>query len=353
MNNKKLNMIKNIFAYIFIVVLFIQLIILGLNCGKQNELEARLNFLEQDKTNIMTTFVKDIVRQQERQSLNAIRESWIQYINLNNIDVLQKDDNNFYLFSNDKKTISFNPSSMKKESKLDGTYIIKDIQTNEILLDNCRPKWNKEEVKKILSIIASPAKVFNESAILVFDTYNGEILLNTSKDSPLCSGILNKQGNASFYFLYRHPRNKNKAYTKTLINEIKNKSDSKRITELTSLFNEEKEMDENKINDFSVYPLGEYNRDFIEKLVLPYESVGVEGLDMQLTVLIKVNEKDIFSIIEKDLNNYGNNYKDIVNIIKLKNVLPNISIILNLLIIMSTLFFINLMIYYCKRNDKK
>ena len=74
---------------------------------------------------------------------------------------------------------------------------------------------------------------------------------------------------------------------------------------------------------------------------------------MQLTVLIKVNEKDIFSIIEKDLNNYGNNYKDIVNIIKLKNVLPNISIILNLLIIMSTLFFINLMIYYCKRNDKK
>ena len=41
-------MIKNIFAYIFIVILFIQLIILGLNCGKQNELEARLNFLEQD-----------------------------------------------------------------------------------------------------------------------------------------------------------------------------------------------------------------------------------------------------------------------------------------------------------------
>lgn len=353
MNNKKLNMIKNIFAYIFVIILFIQLIILGLNCGKQNELESKLTFLEQDKTNILTTFVKDVVRQQERQNLNAIRESWIQYINLNNIDILQKDENNLYLFNNNEKTISFNPDIMKKESKLDGTYIIKDIKTNRILLDNCRPKWNKEEVEKILSIVASPTKVFNESAILVFDTYNGEILLNTSKDSPLNIRMLNKQGFANFYFLYRHPKNKNKEYTKDLINEIKNKSDSKRITELTSLFNEEKEMDEDKINDFSVYPLGEYNRDFIEKLILPYESVGVEGLNMQLTVLMKVNEKDIFSIIEKDLNNYGNNYKDIVNIIKLKNTLPNISIILNLLIIMLTLFFTNLIIYYCKKNNKK
>ena len=60
------------------------------------------------------------------------------------------------------------------------------------------------------------------------------------------------------------------------------------------MFNEETNMN-GEADNFSKYPLGNYNRLFIEKMILPYESFGFDGQPMQLTVLLIADEYDIYS----------------------------------------------------------
>ena len=107
----------------------------------------------------------------------------------------------------------------------------------------------------------------------------------------------------------------------------------------------------NNLNDFYVYPFGSYNREFIEKIVLPYESIGIEGLDIQLCVLITCQEQEIYSIYKNDVKTYNtaliqlNEQKQIINII------PVICMVLSLIIIVVALFVIRLSAFYCNQKQ--
>ena len=353
MNNKNtFKQIKNISSIFFIVILIFQMFAFGYVTQADKNIDSHIASIGNLKTDLSTTLINDVVRQEQRQTLNSIRQSWLQYIAINNSEILEKENDKYVFKNNEGVTMLFDTTTMDKVKNENNLYNIIDKNSKEILLYDARPVWNKRTITDILNIIAYPNKTFGErSNIIVYDLYSGEVLMDNSSTNNLCKEILDSSQNKNIKLYYKNPNNKNPEQYQRLVQQLLSRNDSQRLSGLTSLFYESNSLEDQLINDFSVYQFGDYNREFIEKIVLPYESIGIEGLDMQLGVLVTSQEQDIYEVYKPSIKVYDKILSDLKKQKEIVHIVPIICMILSLIIILDALCSIRLSAYYSRQSE--
>lgn len=251
--------------------------------------------LEETRVQNEEILISDTIRGQQRYMLSSIKQSWIKYLELYGDNLLAKDNEGHPIYKNEESHIGFNNEIMYKVQKESNNFDIYNREDDSLLIENAKPKWNSEEVEKILSLFVAPVKSFgNNGGVIAFDSYSGEIFLDTTN--------INRKG--SIFEDHLNKLNKNPEETLLAINNhMVIKKDSDRSTEFVYLFNEETIMGEDAEN-FKLYPLGKYKRQFIEKLILPYETFGFDGQPMQLTIMLIADEQDIYKAYKSNIENF-------------------------------------------------
>jgi hypothetical protein len=337
---EKLPKYKKLFTMVFACIFIIQVFLIsGINILKY-KLENIKPSADAYKVELQTTFIKNTVRGQMRRQLDAIRQSWVLYIQKHPEEQpLLRDSNGFLIYSNSKgDTISYNPATMDRVKITGYAYNIKDKNGN-ILAQNVRPQWNIEVVKNIINIIASPVKAFGTTGdIIVFDSYTGEMLLDNSEDCKDSPEVLGQDGKRYITLDYKHKNNKNPEATKRVVEqELMWRKDTDENTGIVYYFNEPTDMGTDA-NNFQKYPLGQYNREFQEKIILPYESVGVDGENAQITVVLGAQESEIYNVYKNIENNYEYQVNSIQTQTELLIIYPIISIILSIIVTILAIF---------------
>lgn len=243
--NKK-HLFKTSF-YIFLILLIFQVFAINslmTNIENMNSNHADSLKLSADHSSL---YVDNIIRKQQREDLYSIRESWALY-----------------------------------ESNHDFSEIKNGIM-------------DKDEVTRLLNLLLSSRKQFGPNGgFIAFNSKTGEILIDTTP--------IGRTGN--IFLDSKDPLNKNVTETNIVVNSIFRGYDSTTsTTNATYMFNEPTKMG-NESNNFRKFTLGEYNRLFVEKIILPYESLGFEASNEQITVLSLVNERDIVNGLESSVESF-------------------------------------------------
>lgn len=279
---------KNI-GIVFFVILLIQIFAFNYSASIYTGFVDNHKQLQQSQVDMNTALITDTVREQQKNTLSSTKQSWIKYLEEHpNIKLIKQVDGK-PVYANNEKSLLFDEKIMYKVSKGNHEYDIRNKDTDELLIANSQPQWNAEEVEKILDVLVRPIKMFgNNGGIIVYDSNTGKIVLDTTSTQRLKDGKEH-----SIFEDDKHYKNKNVLETKEVIEDFfKLKRDSNRVSSIIYMFNESTIMG-NDANDFTKYPLGEYDRQFIESAVLPYESIGFEGQPLQLTMLSVVDEHDV------------------------------------------------------------
>lgn len=291
---------KKISGLILFVILLIQIIAFNYSATIYKGFADNHARLNESKIEINTTLITSTIREQQRNSLLSIKQSWMQVLEEHSGLSLIKQTNGMPEYSNGIETILYDSETMYKLLRNTNVYDIYNIATNNLLLSEATPQWDILKINKILSILVSPMKNFgNNGGIVVYDSNSGTILLDTTSIQRISNG-----GTMSIFDDASHPLNKNPKDTeKTINNDFKLKKDSLISSSIVYMFNEPTAMGD-KANDFNKYKLGDYNRQFIESLILPFETLGFNGQPMQLTLLSIVDEQDVtyaYKDVMKDL----------------------------------------------------
>jgi hypothetical protein len=352
---KKIELQKKTISILFIILLLIQIFVFyGVSYLEQDFNSIDIEYSEFHATT-QQNFVDDVIRPQQRLMLSAIRQSWVQYLIAHkDVELLLKDSNGKYIYANPQgKTISYDEKTMTVQKNLD-SFNIKDRSTGKVLLRNCRQQWNREQVKVILDIIATPVKAFGSAGdVIIFDSFTGEMMVDNSENCKDTPEVLGKDGRRYITLDYKHPSNQNPDACRRIIeNEMMWRKDSDQNSKMVYYFSEPTDMGEDA-EDFTKYPLGKYNREFQEKIILPYESVGVDGQPMQITVVLGTQESEVsaaFKVTEKNYNKVHRIFADTTA----KGVLyPLISVSISLVVILLAMFILRINAYYCKICSKK
>jgi hypothetical protein len=125
------------------------------------------------------------------------------------------------------------------------------------------------------------------------------------------------------------------------------RSDSNPTTGMVYYFNEPIDMGTDA-NNFTKYPLGNYNREFQEKIILPYESVGIDGQPMQITIVLGAQEQEIITAFKATMKSFESVQKSLNKNIQEGVMFPLISIGVSLLVIFLAMFMTRLYAYQCK-----
>lgn len=289
MNAKLKKRLFLFFLILFIFQIFFFSEITKLSYKYPNAIES----LNEGKVQNQIILINNTVRNQQRLMLQSIKQSWINYITNEDKKLIEVDDT-YGVYpvykTDDGDKILYDSLSMYKEKTELNYYNIYSKGNDALLLANAKPEWNEDELNKILDLLVAPIKTFgNNGGVIVYDSNSGEIFLDTTPANRLKNGENNifKDDQSAYC--------KNKTETLYGIEKcIKIKKDSDSIEDFIYMFNEEHIMG-NDSDNFEKYPLGDYNRQFIEKMILPYESFGFDGQPMQLTVLLVSDEQDIYS----------------------------------------------------------
>lgn len=171
------------------------------------------------------SLIENTVKKQQELTSNQIKQSLLNYVNENNIDLVNKDK-----------------------------------------------EWNREEVEKVLNITVEPIKVFgNKGGVIVFDSITGDVFLDTTPEKTLGNNI-------------KESRLKKEQVDMLMVKKDTASDDGLILANLD-------EVDDP--HNFDKYPLGKHDRSFIERSILPFETLGF-AKEKQLTILISANETDIF-----------------------------------------------------------
>lgn len=351
---RKVHKQKQCLIIVFVCILFIQVFLVSYINGLAIEIKNQHNQYVENVAKAERNYIDGVIRPQERIMLSSIRESWASYLLIHpDIKLLKTDNSGLYIFkNNENKSIGFNPTTMYKVKQDNGLYNIYDLDSNKVILNNSSMQWNTQEVKNILDIIASPIKAFGPTGdVLIFDSNTGEVIINNSEDCKESKQTIGDNGKRYVTLEWKHPNNKNPLYTKDLVDKYYMwKVDSDSTTRMINLFEEPTKMIDP--NDFKSYPLGKYHREFQEKIILPYQTVGIEGQDMQITIVMGAQEQE--------LTNTTKNIKKFFNSLESKNYIsyqkiisvPIISIMLSLIVIMFTLFILKINNFTYKKENK-
>lgn len=346
-HDRKLKRQNTIVVKAFIVLLMVQIVLLSYMQGLAKEADSASAKFTSYKTAAQTAFIDNTIRAQERKMLSAMRESWISYLELNpETQLLQKDENGFYIYENsDKQTLCLNPATMYAEKQVNKRYNVYAKKGGELLLENATLQWNDEEIKDILNIVAAPSKAFGQSGnVVVFDSSTGEIILDTQSGKAVL-GFVGSDGKR--YITLDDQLSKNA----TLIQQYMQKADSDVNTRMVSTLNETTIMDDP--SNFGTYPLGQYSREFQEKVILPYQTVGVDGQDMQLTIVLGAQEQEIMSEYKDVLAQYDSMTSEASTTYQKIIVIPMISMTMCLLIILFAIFNSQATAYLCRKQIDK
>lgn len=284
--------------------------------------ELKKTFVEQQEI-----FIKETIRQQQRRMLNSIRESWTQYIGYaENIELLLKDKEGNIIYTNGEDVVAFNREYMIMDKYPNGYCDIRYKNSN-IIYTNMRPQWNKEEVIRILNIVAVPMRVFGGSEnILIYDIYSGEIIAsNTQKNSgPFVQNLFEDQ-------------------------HVVDKLMIRQDTEIFDNIVYSSTVKEGLLN-YNKYPIGSLDRVFVEKVILPFETVGVDGEPMQIAIASFVKEKEIAYCYESTVSRIKQSVETMETKIFYVFAIFIISFILS--VAMYAIFNIAIMLESKKRDDK-
>lgn len=341
---------KRVMSILFIVLLLIQLFVFYEVSYLEEDFNVINNTYSELHSSTEQNFIEDVVRPQQRLMLSTIRQSWVQYlITHKEVELLLKDNKGKYIYANAKgKTIAYDEKTMIVQKDL-SYFDIKDKKTGKILLSNCRQQWNKDQVKTILDIIATPVKSFGSTGdIIIFDSFTGEMIIDNSEDCKDTPEVLGADGKRYITLDYKHPANKNPEACKRVVEEeMMWKRDTDQNSKMIYYFSEAIDMGKDA-EDFTKYPLGEYNREFQEKIILPYESVGVEGQPMQITIVLGAQEKEVSAAFKKTDKRFDDIQKTFSDTTAKGVIFPLISITISLVVILLAMFMLRLNAYKCK-----
>ena len=287
MNKKK----KHIICFIMIMALILEIMAINKTSYIYKEFESNQQYGESLSGVYQQQFIADTVRSQQRNMLNSLKQSWVKCTSSDS-NLILKDSKGHPIYANEINSIGFDSTTMTKVPVLNSySFNLINKATNEIILEKAQPQWDSARVDEILDMLVAPLKVFgNNGGIIVYDSNSGEVFLDTT---PI--NRLNLENYVSIFDDSLIADNKNKEQTKKIAEQyFALKRDSNNNTKITYLIDEATKMG-NEANDFVKYPLGRYNRQFIEMSVLPYETIGFDGQPMQLTILSVANEQDIYS----------------------------------------------------------
>lgn len=330
---KKLNLNKKLFG-LFILLFIVQASAFNLvqkmyfnYNNEKNNIISEIN--ERDKI-----LVNNTIRNQQRAEMQSIKQSWLNYLSLENKSVILTNEN-LPIYKNEDNEIAFNSNDMYKIHTESNIYNIYSKEDDRLILGQATPQWNRNELDYLLNLLVTPVKTFgNNGGIIVYDSYSGEVFLDTTPTDRVSTktNIFKDSENSTC---------KNVESTKTSINSyLKMKKDSDSIENFVYLYNEETDMG-NDADNFEKYPLGNYNRQFVEKMILPYESFGFEGQPMQLSVLIVSDEHDISVLYKNNNKNFLSSLNNITCIYE-----KTIFVLIGILVI--NMIFIILIAYYLK-----
>jgi hypothetical protein len=348
--NKAFDLKRRVSA-IFIVLLIAQVIVFNnVNIVVKNMLSRSVE-LKSIKVKFETLLVQETIRGQQRRMLNAVRSGWVSYVEDIPIDerkLILKDSTGKYIYSNSQGSrISFDPEKMEQILRIDKFYDIKDKQTGELLASAVRPQWNPENVKKILGIVAAPMKAFGAAGdVIIYDAYTGEMIVDNSEDCKDTPQVLGKDGKRYITLDYLHPANANPAASKRVVDkEFMWRKDTDTTSGQVYYFSEPIDMKEDA-NNFEKYPLGEYKREFQEKIILPYETIGVEGQPMQIAVVSGAQEQEIVSVYKLALKDYALYEEHLISHINSNMLAPMLSALISLITILIAIYAIKRQWYF-------
>lgn len=290
---------KKLLALVLCIAVLAQVLLINYTSTICKDYQTNQSTIEDFRLKTNKNIIDNTIRPQQCSNLMSLKQSWEKYLQMNGDNLILKDLSGYTLYKQIEGDISigFNPDTMKKEQgDFPNSFNIFDKSSNELLMKNVKPQWNYDEVQKILDILIRPYKVVgNNGGYVIYDSNSGEIFLDTTPVNRLKS-----KEEVSIFDDISNPKNKNKEATSLEIDTyFKQKKDSTKVSNIIYMFNEATQMGNDKDN-YSKYPLGEYNRQFIEMAVLPYETLGFDGQPMQLTVLSVADENDIYSTYKID-----------------------------------------------------
>lgn len=284
---------KKVICFILFVILVFQISAINITASIYSEFANNQKGIEKYDSDIASVLINDTMRGQQKNTLSSLKQSWVKYLDSNkNNDLLKKDNNDLPIYIHGTDYVGYDADTMYKK-KIDDFYLynIYEKETNTLILEQSRPEWDCEKLEEILDVLVSPIKQFgNNGGLIVYDSNTGQVFLDTTPANRSNSII-----NASMFDDHKAIENKNPEETKIVLDKFfKNKKDSNRVSNIIYMFNEETKMGDEASN-FVKYPLGDYDRQFIEMSILPYETIGFDGQPMQLTVLSVIDEQDSFS----------------------------------------------------------
>lgn len=323
--------------------------------------------------------IMDLVRTQlELMADNAKQNIGIYLNNNSNIKFYTSDVNGYTCFSSrNGGKIYFNPKIMVLEKQVNKLYLIKNIETKKILLEDAYPEWNFYELNKLFENTILSWKAFGSTGdSFVYDPNTMMMLFDASADCAPDKSIVEKDGNAYFDLIYKHPFVANpNGFNYLSKTEYSWKKDSTKETGLIMLFSEPTLLSGNSsisqterntetmktVNNFRKYPLGQYLREFDARRNILNEVVGIsttpEGINMQLSYVIGAQEQDIvkgFSNLRLTYDNVLTNFINNMRIIKEnKKQLLELIIVFPIILMAISIFGIILAIFAIKNLEKK
>jgi hypothetical protein len=347
---------KKFVSMLFVALLLVQLFIFY----EVSYLEQDFSSINKEYSDLYSTteqqFVDEVIRPQQRLMLSTIRQSWVQYlVSHKETELLLKDNNGRYIYADDKgKSIAFDEETMIMEKDMN-YFNIKDKNTGKVLLSNCRQQWNTAQVKTILDIVATPVKAFGSRGdVIIFDSFTGEMIVDNSEDCKDTPEVLGKDGKRYITLDYKHPSNKNPEACKRVIeNEMMWRKDTDQNSKMVYYFSEPVDMGTD-VENFVKYPLGQYSREFQEKVILPYESVGIDGQPMQITIVLGAQEPEVSAAFKETSEMFGNIQNTFSDTTARGVLFPLISVAISLVVILLAMFILRINAYQCKIcNNKK
>lgn len=352
---------KTLTITIVIIILLTQTYLFGNMMAANKSTQNIIAKLSENKTDFYETMIVDLVRAQQRIMLGSVRQSWMQYMEINPDTELIEKVNGKYVYRNESGSrLLFDKESMIKIKTDNNCYLIKDSRSGKILMSSARPQWNTDTVIDVINVVASSSKAFGENGeVVIYDVYTGEVLVDNSKSTYITKEVLGDDMKRNILLYRQHPLNKNPESFSRLTEKLMGKSNTQRESQLTSLFDENEKMSDKDINNFSKYPFGQYDREFVEKIILPYETMGVDGMDMQLGIVIRSQEQEIFSAFKAIDNDFNNLITEAKRENGTMSSIPMISSLLSIFITFLSIYTLRFSFHQCtlyekeKRRDKR
>lgn len=305
-------------------------------------------------------FISSIVREELRRKGGSVKQGWMLYTELNpDVDMLFKNEKGEVIYTDDKGIeIALDTECMTKDELVNGRYDIYDKKTHEIIAKNVKPKWNKANLDVALDILANHIRSYGpKGSLIAIDALTGEILVDGFAS---IDGYPNLEKTPEFYLdgipsimnIHKKKENKNPEGVKQAMKKVMSNSDTGYGDNLINLFNDSTDFG-GEPGDFEKYPLGQYNRDFLEVVHIPDESLGVEGTNLQLKILFFANEKDIMNNFNGSIRKYEILKAETESVMNTALIYSINSVSLSIVMIILSVFIIQTLVFKQRKREKQ